>query len=258
MDQNIIGINAKLGRALQPLTSVRKTGNSEFPLRFMDVVWVLLAVGLAITHVTRLSLTPHLWDWPSLLVILAAAPIADLVSGFIHWTFDTWGNEGTFFIGPRLIKPFRVHHDRPNDLLKTHFFTTNADSSVAFLPFLLVPFVIPLGTMTGALIALFVTCIGIFGLPTSQIHKWSHMKKVPWLIDVLQRCRLILPRGHHDVHHTAPHTRNYCITTGWCNVVLDGVSFFPRLEHVITAVTGMKPRGVHHEAPAETAGACEK
>jgi ubiquitin-conjugating enzyme E2 variant len=54
--------------------------------------------------------------------------------------------------------------------------------------------------------------------------------------------RLILPPGHHDVHHTAPYERHYCITSGWLNEPLNAIGFFRGLERLITAVTGEKPR----------------
>jgi ubiquitin-conjugating enzyme E2 variant len=35
---------------------------------------------------------------------------------------------------------------------------------------------------------------------------------------------------------------NYCIATGWCNDVLTLAGFFPRLERVVTRLTGVVPR----------------
>jgi ubiquitin-conjugating enzyme E2 variant len=218
---------------------------SEFPLRFADIIWVALAIGLAVAHVTRLISVPGIFNWYSLLAVIVALPVADFISGCIHWTFDTWGSEKVFFIGPRLIKPFRVHHAKPKDLLGTHYFTTLADSAVAMIPVLLVALLIPLSTLAGQIAAVFLAGLSIAFLPTNQIHKWAHMDRPPLVVRVLQKCRLILPPAHHDVHHGPPHTDNYCITTGWCNPLLSRIGFFRKMEWLITKVTGMKPRHVH-------------
>jgi hypothetical protein len=57
----------------------------------------------------------------------------------------------------------------------------------------------------------------------------------------LQRLGLVLRHGHHAVRHARPYARNYCITTGWCNPLLEGIAFFPRLERAVSALTGLEP-----------------
>jgi ubiquitin-conjugating enzyme E2 variant len=213
----------------------------------MDIFWVALAGGLAVGGIARHALLPVEWGWIDLFIVAVAIPGADFVSGMVHWAFDTWGSEQTFFIGPRLIKPFRVHHEKPKNLLDTHFFTTNSDSSLANLPFLLLAVLIPVEHEIGRWASLFFLVLGIAGLPTSQIHKWAHMRRPPRFVAWLQRRGIILSTPHHDQHHRPPHTVNYCITTGWCNPLLGRIRFFSRLERLITAVTGVQPR--QNEAP---------
>ena len=168
--------------------------------------------------------------------------MADFISGCIHWFFDTWGNENTFFIGSRMIKPFRVHHTKPQNLLGTHFFTTNADASMANIPMLIAALLIPIDWQWSQLLSLLVAATATFGWPTSQVHKWAHMAHPPRFVTFLQRSGLILGRQHHGVHHTAPHTIYYCITTGWCNPILTRIGFWRKLERGIIAVTGWAPR----------------
>jgi plasmanylethanolamine desaturase len=243
MKQQIVGIPPALKLPTKHVTLPRlPRGDSEFPLRIMDVVWVAIAVGLVVAQIARLSVLPEIWTWSSLLAVLLAMPAADFVSGVIHWTFDTWGSEKTFFIGPRLIRPFRVHHTKPRDLLGSHFFTTNADASLANLPFLLLAFLAPTDWEFGRLAAVFLVALGTFGLPTSQIHKWAHAPRRPRWVSWLQRRGLILGPIHHSVHHAEPHTLNYCITTGWCNGPLNWFGFFPKAEWLVSKLTGMKPR----------------
>jgi len=45
---------------------------------------------------------------------------------------------------------------------------------------------------------------------------------------------LILPPDHHEVHHTAPYAKYYCITVGWLNEALFRLRFFQTLEKLIT------------------------
>lgn len=79
---------------------------------------------------------------------------------------------------------------------------------------------------------------------TSQAHKWSHSapEEVPGPVRALQRVGLILSAQHHAEHHVPPHIKNYCITTGLCDGVLTRTRFFPRMERIITALTGAHPR----------------
>ena len=64
-------------------------------------------------------------------------------------------------------------------------------------------------------------------LLTNQFHKWSHLEDPPAWVALLQRTRLILSPVQHEVHHTPPFDRYYCITTGWMNPPLDWIGFFP-------------------------------
>jgi ubiquitin-conjugating enzyme E2 variant len=44
------------------------------------------------------------------------------------------------------------------------------------------------------------------------------------------------------LHHAAPYSTHYCITTGWVNPLLVRTGFFRHAERAITAVTGATPR----------------
>ena len=215
---------------------------SEFPLQPIEVLSVLAALGLVIAHFVRFALVPEFWDWPTLVLLAVGLLAADFVSGVVHWAGDTWGTERTPVFGRRFIRPFRFHHDRPLDMLKSHFFTTNGDTALASLPFLLIPFAIPLAPTAWLWVAVFVWALGGWGMWTSQFHQWSHMTDPPRVVAWLQRRGLILGRGHHVRHHKSPFVANYCITTGWCDPVLTRVRFFPALEWVVSKVTGWRPR----------------
>ena len=38
---------------------------------------------------------------------------------------------------------------------------------------------------------------------------------------------------YHDIHHTKPFDKYYCITTGWLNPLLYSIGFFPRTEALL-------------------------
>lgn len=225
---------------------------SEFPLQPIEVISVLAALGLVVAHLVRFVQVPGLSWWVVGLVAILGLFVADFVSGVIHWAGDTWGDEQSPVLGRRFIRPFRFHHAHPLDMLKSHFFTTNGDTALASLPFLVAPFFVPMETQAGRLTAVFLWSVGAWGMWTSQFHQWAHMKSPPRVVRVLQRCGLLLRPDHHRRHHKSPFAVNYCITTGWCDPLLTHLRFFPALEWVVTRLTGLQPRG---EARSPTASA---
>ena len=56
----------------------------------------------------------------------------------------------------------------------------------------------------------------------------------------LQARWLILPRRHHQLHHTWPYDGDYCITTGWCNALLRQLRFWRGLELFYTRVLRLR------------------
>src|SRR5262249_13952335 len=143
--------------------NAQQVEKSEFPLQPIEVVSVLVALALVATHFVRFSLVPEFWDWPTLLLIPLGLLGADFTSGMVHWVGDTWGHERTPILGPRFIKPFRFHHAHPLDMLKSHFFTTNGDTALGSLPFLLIPFAIPLEPNGWLWAGVFVWACGVWG-----------------------------------------------------------------------------------------------
>ena len=174
-----------------------------------------------------------------LIAAFAGAAFADLLSGLVHWGFDTWGSVDTPIVGQLAIRTFRHHHLDPKAMVHHDFVETNGHNamlSVAITaPAALVPETIGAGP------TVFLFWAGLLVAFTSQLHKWAHMERPPRVARWLQRARLILPADAHRGHHTAPHDGGYCVTTGWLNGLLDGVGFFRGLERMVTAVTGVLP-----------------
>lgn len=64
--------------------------------------------------------------------------VADFVSGLVHWMFDTYFEQTTPLIGPRIVYFFREHHRSPTVMTKRSFFDV---SSYNFFLSLVVSFV---------------------------------------------------------------------------------------------------------------------
>lgn len=184
---------------------------------------------------------------PSRLWLLLSAALigyvsADLLTGVVHWLFDTWGNEDAPLVGKNFIRPFREHHDDPLSIIRHDFVETNGNNCLATLPVLLAAFFIPAAGRPGFFAAALLLFLSAAVVATNQFHKWAHTEHPGSVVGALQRCHLILPREHHRLHHIAPFTTHYCITTGWLNPALRATDAFRRLEKAICAVTGARPR----------------
>ncbi|MGD9855600.1 MAG: fatty acid desaturase CarF family protein [Planctomycetaceae bacterium] len=210
--------------------------------RVIEAACITSAAGLLVWQAVRLLTSPGIFTWSTLAVLLLGMLAADFVSGLVHWTADTWFEETMPVLGRRLLRPFRVHHVNPDDFLRRGFLTVNGDVSLICLPFLAAVFALPLETVWGRLLGVFVVSFAAVGLPTNQVHQWAHMPAPPRWVRWLQRRRIILSREDHWQHHHPPYAQFYCIATGWLNRPLSRIDFFRRAERVVSAWTGMQPR----------------
>lgn len=209
-------------------------------LRILEIVATLAFLSLEVLTLIKLaqdfSTPAQLLGGPLTLAILFALLIAgyltaDFISGFVHFLGDNFGDEKTPFFGPAYILPFRIHHVNPTDITKHGFFATNGNNSLVSLPPLILFYlVLPTENIFAYffLAYIFAVLMGIFA--TNQFHKWAHFEKVKSpIIRALQKARLILSRDHHQIHHTSPYDRYYCITVGWLNRPLEKLRFFEKI-----------------------------
>jgi ubiquitin-conjugating enzyme E2 variant len=169
---------------------------------------------------------------------------ADLVSGLVHWAFDTWGAVDTPVLGRLAIRTFREHHVDQKAITRHDFVETNGHNIALSCVMSTLGLLFLMGTpgLLATFGAMWALCTGMFVASTSQIHKWAHMDTPPRFIHLLQRARLLICAEHHAKHHAPPYDRNYCITVGWMNEPLRYVRFFETLEAIITWATGWVPR----------------
>ena len=210
--------------------------------RAFGVVCVVTAGGLLALQLARVLSTPGVVRWWTPLLVAAGMLFADLVSGIVHWSADTWGSTSMPVIGKRFLEPFRIHHLNPDDFLRREFFDVNGDVAMISAALLGAVFLIPLDSAWGSGSAVFLVSFVIVALPTNQVHQWAHMRRPPAWVRWLQERRVILSRGEHELHHRSPYATHYCIAAGWWNNLLGRVDFFRRAERLITGITGLIPR----------------
>jgi len=209
--------------------------------RTLEFGFLVIAPALLLAHVVRFATAEdRIWWWP--IPVMLGLIAADFGSGLVHWAADTWGSETMPVLGKRFVRPFRVHHQNPDDFLARDFIDTNGDVAMVEAPLLALGFALPLTAEWGQAAAFFVVALCAGGLPTNQVHQWAHMTDPHRVVKALQRAGLILSRNAHQRHHTAPHVVNYCIATGWCNRALTSIRFFPRMETLVSRLTGWQPR----------------
>jgi ubiquitin-conjugating enzyme E2 variant len=209
--------------------------------RALEIGSLAAAVTLLVANTARVFTEGLLLHWWSPLVVVAAALAADLVSGLVHWTADTWFSETMPVLGRRFLRPFRVHHINPADFLDRDLVDCNGDVAMLNIPVLVIALLQP-DTALGGVASVGLLAFAAVSLPTNQVHQWAHMPSPPRMVRWLQRRGVILSSAAHAQHHDEPYVANYCIATGWCNRWLATIGFFPACERLVMRTTGLEPR----------------
>lgn len=205
--------------------------------RALETAAIIGVAGLGLFLLARLGQSARLeHGWLVGLAAILGYTAADVLSGLVHWIFDTWGSEHTPLIGRSVIAPFREHHRDPASITRHDFIETNGNNSLTVLPLLAGACLITPATAAGAFALAFVLFTSLGIVATNQIHKWAHQERPPRLAAWLQWAWLILPREHHRRHHAPPYATHYCITTGWMNALLTRLDVHRRLERVMGAI----------------------
>jgi ubiquitin-conjugating enzyme E2 variant len=211
-------------------------------IRAMEIGAIVSFVSLEAALVYRLWGNAYVGPWLVLSALLLGYLAADFVSGFVHWMGDTWGSTDMPVLGKAFIRPFREHHVDEKAITRHDFVETNGNNCLVSLPVAILALVMPHGNPGWVFASASLGAMIFWVMATNQFHKWSHEEEPPALVGFLQRVHLVLPPAHHQIHHTAPYNKYYCITVGWLNKPLTLIHFFPLAERLITWVTGALPR----------------
>src|ERR1700741_576379 len=142
--------------------------------KVIEVISLIAAGELVVANVGHVFMTGGLLPWWAPVVIVVAALGADLVSGLVHWTADTWFSETMPVLGRRFLRPFRVHHVNPGDFLRRDFVDCNGDVAMLNIPILMAALAMP-ETVVGGAASLALATFSIVSLPTNQVHQWGRM-----------------------------------------------------------------------------------
>jgi len=211
-------------------------------IRTMEILSIVAFVLLESALAYRVATSDFTTAWIIAAALVVGYVLADFISGVVHWAGDTWGSTELPIVGRAFIRPFREHHVDEKAITRHDFVETNGNNCLVSLPVALAALLIPHSNAWLLLGSALLGAMILWVMATNQFHKWSHQEAPPRLVIWAQQAHLILPPDHHHVHHTAPFNAYYCITVGWMNKPLAMVGFFPRMERLITGVTGMLPR----------------
>ena len=163
--------------------------------------------------------------------------IADFLSGLFHWAEDSYDKPEWPIIGPAVIVPNLLHHDRPRAFLANSWYRS-ADVQV-FLALWSSLVLLIVGFFTWR-VALVLTLV----VNANEFHKWAHRTKSEngRVITWLQAHGILQTRAHHGQHHGGKRNSHYCSITPWMNPLLDGTRVWRAWEAVIVSMFGIRPR----------------
>jgi plasmanylethanolamine desaturase len=165
--------------------------------------------------------------------VLLCILTADFLTGVIHWAEDTYGVPTWPLLGPAVIEPNIVHHERPALFTAGNLWHRN------YQVFYFGAAAIGIVYLTGWLTWQFTltACLASLG---NEVHAWTHKRPRSRLARLLQDMRLVISPEQHARHHRPPYDVCFCTLTNVLNPLLDACRFWRGLEWMLSAI-GIAP-----------------
>lgn len=239
--------------------------SSDRPVTLRLFEWASVAAFTGTCGALLVQLSSVPWGRLQLITIgvgtLLGYLVADVVSGVVHWFFDTYFHDDTPLIGRAFVHPFREHHVDPLAITRHDFFEVNGNTSLALLPVVIAALLLgnpgdgELGTARFAQTATQTVALAfaLATFATNQFHQWAHQERPAAAVRWLQASGLILSPAHHRNHHSGNYRQSFCITAGWLDPLLDRMHFFQRIEHVVRRLSSGGGHGGEIPNDADTA-----
>lgn len=227
---------------------VRKGTAPEFALPDDSTIETPYQRGMLATHfgITFINLmmaaaSLHLDNINSIVsfiaVVIGSIILGDFSTGVFHWSVDNYGSIKTPIFGSVCVA-FQGHHESPWTITFRSFANNVYKICYGTIPALTILSVFTnIDPLTRTFFSLYIN----WWLISQELHKYSHMRKTPKFVKILQDWGIILSKKEHGLHHTSPFEAHYCILTGICNPVLDKTNFFRYLERIIYTITKNTP-----------------
>uniref|UniRef100_W5ML38 Si:ch211-212o1.2 n=1 Tax=Lepisosteus oculatus TaxID=7918 RepID=W5ML38_LEPOC len=206
--------------------------------RLQEWISVVLCACLVIINFLFLLLNfSTVYTYRIIINTFAGIVTADFASGLVHWGADTWGSVDILVIGKAFIRPFREHHIDPTAITRHDFIETNGDNCMITI--------LPLAHMAYKFLSYPPACLccrAPWRVTLSEflsflvLHPWNLSYQVPEQGCPLKQCASLAPSVSTLNHPLSP------CPAGWLNYPLDCLGFWRRMEELIEALTGEKPR----------------
>jgi hypothetical protein len=185
-----------------------------------------MSAGIVWSIWTLASSRPPFID--AVLLVAFSLIVTDLISGILHVVLDNPRSLELPSIRA-LAEGFQRHHENPTGIyempLYQHIYVMHMPLTLLFVAVL--PF------QDAGMHVVFLSMV--LAIHVMQMaHLWAHLpaERVPRLVGLLHRSRLLIGKRQHDLHHRAPFDKDFCIMSGICNRPLNaGVALIGATSH---------------------------